>query len=346
MSSNFTPRSMDKRSKSKLNQILEDSVKKGDISEKIRQLLYPFLESYLLAFPGKEEMVFPILLEFLHLVKMQYQHPFQFEPYHERIVKPFNYYAFGLNFIRPLLDRETSSIIGEKNLEEIEHHLEQKHNVIFFANHQIEADPQAIALLLKEKFPLTVLQMIFVAGERVITDPLAVPFSMGCNLLCIYSKRYIDYPSELKTQKQLHNKKTMRLMSDLLQEGGKCIYVAPSGGRDRRNAHGEVEISPFDPQSIEMFYLMAKKSKTPTFFYPMALGTYDLLPPPETIQVELGEKRSIQRVGIHLAAGTQIDMEYFPGSEDPDKHVRRKSRADYIWKLVHQDYIRFPRTSK
>ena len=43
--------------------------------------------------------------------------------------------------------------------------------------------------------------MIFVAGERVITDPLAIPFSMGSNLLCIYSKRYIDHPPEKKIEK-------------------------------------------------------------------------------------------------------------------------------------------------
>ncbi len=100
--------------------------------------------------------------------------------------------------------------------------------------------------------------MIFVAGERVITDPLAVPFSMGRNLLCIFSKRYIDHPPEQKMKKQLHNKRTMELMSELLSEGGKAIYVAPSGGRDRPNADGVVEIAPFDPQSIEMFYLMAR----------------------------------------------------------------------------------------
>ena len=53
----------------------------------------------------------------------------------------------------------------------------------------------------------------------------------------------------------------MELMSRLLQEGGKVIYVAPSGGRDRRNAEGEIEVAPFDPQSVEMFYLMARKGK-------------------------------------------------------------------------------------
>ena len=70
--------------------------------------------------------------------------------------------------------------------------------MIFLANHQIEADPQAISLLLDDLYPNFAENMIFVAGERVITDPFAIPFSMGRNLLCIYSKRYIDHPPEKK----------------------------------------------------------------------------------------------------------------------------------------------------
>ena len=184
--------------------------------------------------------------------------------------------------------------------------------------------------------------MIFVAGERVLTDPLASPFSMGRNLLCIYSKRYIDFPPELKTKKQLHNKKTMELMSELLSEGGKCIYVAPSGGRDRIGSSGKVELAPFDPQSIEMFYLMAKKAHTPTHFYPLSLSTYDVLPPPQTIQIELGEMRSAQRVGIHATFGKEFNMEYFPGSDFSDKHARRQAKADAIFSLVQQEYLKFP----
>jgi glycerol-3-phosphate O-acyltransferase len=246
-----------------------------------------------------------------------------------------------VNFFRPIIDKKSSTILGKEQLLEIVQHLKQNHNVVFLANHQTEADPQAIAVLLEEEFPSLAEKMIFVAGERVVTDILAIPFSMGCDLICIYSKRYIDHPPELKLQKQLHNKKSMSLMSELLSEGGKCIYVAPSGGRDRRNAQGEIEIAPFDPKSIEMFYLMAKKSKTPTYFYPMALGTYELLPPPEKVQIELGEHRALKRVGIHMAIGPQIDMDHFPGSDNPNKDVRRKSRSDYIWKLVHDDYRSF-----
>jgi glycerol-3-phosphate O-acyltransferase len=163
---------------------------------------------------------------------------------------------------------------------------------------------------------------------------------MGCDLLCIYSKRYIDHPPELKAQKQLHNKNTMELMSRLLQEGGKIIYVAPSGGRDRRNAEGKIEVAPFDPQSVEMFYLMARKAKTPTHFYPLSLSTYNLLPPPETIQKELGEKRIARRSPIHLTFAPEFNMEKFPGFDEDDKIARRKARADAIWTIVNQNYLR------
>jgi glycerol-3-phosphate O-acyltransferase len=334
---------MEKNSMSNLSfeKALAASIHNGIIPRKYGEILGQFYHSYRKTL---EQHHLPIaelqqpFLTFLKLVEEHCANPFIFEPYHEQIRTPFDYYTFGLDFLRPLVDKKNSSVHGLKNLAEIATHLKTGHNVILLANHQIEGDPQAISLLLEDAYPQIAEKMIFVAGERVITDPLAVPFSMGRNLLCIYSKRYIDNPPEEKTKKQLHNKKTMELMSALLGEGGKCIYVAPSGGRDRRNEKGVVEVAPFDPQSIEMFYLMAKRASHPTFFYPMALKTYDLLPPPETIQVELGEVRSTNRGAIHLAVGKVIDMEHFPGSATSDKHEKRRIRAEFIQNQVKKDY--------
>jgi glycerol-3-phosphate O-acyltransferase len=326
-------------------QRLQQYQDKGWIPEKYRIILEDFHKCYVSTLIDhhidhtKHEKIFDIYLD---LVKEQIQNPYSFASYHEQVLRPFNFYEFGLNFMRPLVDLSISSLHGLENLAKINHETAQGHNVILLANHQIEADPLAISLLLEKKFEKLGREMIFVAGERVLTDPLASPFSMGINLLCIYSKRYIDTPPEQKTQKQLHNKKTMERMSALLAEGGKCIYVAPSGGRDRRNTQGVVEVAPFDAQSIEMFYLMAQKAKRPTFFHPLSLATYDLLPPPETIQVELGELRKTQRGGIHATFGQAIDMENFPGSDLSDKHARRQARADYIYSLVKQEYSKFP----
>jgi glycerol-3-phosphate O-acyltransferase len=270
----------------------------------------------------------------------QLDSPFTFEPYHKSIRTPFDYYRFGVEFLRPLVDKARSSVHGGFHLDRAVAQLAARENVIFLANHQTEGDPQAISLLLEDSHPAIAQEMIFVAGERVTTDPLAVPFSMGRNLLCIYSKRYIDHPPERRAVKQLHNQKTMERMGELLNRGGTCIYAAPSGGRDRANADGVVQVAPFDPPSVEMYYLMARRAGRPSHFYPMALGTYDFLPPPASIQVELGEPRRIKRTGIHLAVGAQVDMARVAGQMS-DKRREREARASSIWQMVCGEYARF-----
>lgn len=278
----------------------------------------------------------------LKLVHDSLERPFSFPPYHRQIRSPFDYYQIGLDFIMPLIDLKNSTLQGLHNLKAIDCAIEHGENVILFANHQIEGDPQVFSILLKDQFQSLAENKIFVAGERVLTDPLAAPFSMGCNLLCIYSKKYINNPPQRQREKLLHNKRTMQLMSELLAQGGHCIYVAPSGGRDRPGKSGKVELAEFDPQSIEMFSLMAKRSKKPTHFYPLALATYSILPPPETRQIELGEQRITHGGGVHMHFCDEVDMDHIPGTEGLDKHSQRKVKADYIFQQVQAAYQNFP----
>ncbi len=198
------------------------------IPAKYRAILLQFVDCYRRALGPLFDDAIPHLLLFFQLVEPQFHTPFAFEPYHQKVRHPIDYYQFGLDFILPLIDGTTSRIYGEQHLDAMQKKLRQKENVILLANHQTETDPQAIAILLEKQYPEIGSKIIYVAGERVVSDPLAIPFSMGCDLLCIYSKRYIDHPLELKAQKQLHNKNTMERMSRLLQEGGRIIYVAPS----------------------------------------------------------------------------------------------------------------------
>lgn len=323
----------------------EDDVKNALLSiqkrvpAKVFTIISEFMRGYLEAVedpPSQRKNV----CRFLELLNQQIDHPFTFEPYHQKIRKPFDYYHFGLDFIRPLIDLKHSKIFGMSQIKKIQEELHKGENVILFANHQTETDPLAISILLEDEFPQLAESVIYVAGERVVTDPLAIPFSMGCDLLCIYSKRYIDFPLEEKADKQLHNKSTMELMSRLLKEGGKIIYVAPSGGRDRKNAEGVIEVASFDPDSIEMFHLMAKKSKRRAHFYPLALATYDLLPPPETIQRELGEARFAKRTPIFLSFLEEFDMDGFPASEGLDKLERRKKKSHAIHQIVAREFER------
>ncbi len=325
--------------------LLDKYQQEGSIPPKYAEILRHFYAGYQRAispYGMHIEDYQEIFNNLLRLIREQCLEPYLFQPYHVRIRKPFDYYQFGIDLVKPLVNLPKSTLSGQAQLDAIVASLGRGENAIFLANHQAEADPQGISILLEDRYPDLAESMIFVAGERVVTDPLAVPFSMGRNLLCIYSKRYIDFPPEQKMKKQIHNKRTMELMSQLLSEGGKAIYVAPSGGRDRPNANGVFEVAPFDPQSIEMLYLMSLRAGHPTHFYSLALKTYELFPPPETIQVELGEVRKTKRAGIHLSFGNKVDMEHFPGSDLTDKHARRAARAEYIHNLVHQDYAKFP----
>jgi glycerol-3-phosphate O-acyltransferase len=275
---------------------------------------------------------------FLTFVIEQSTNPHPFESYHAKVRQPIDYFQFGIDFMRPLLAKERSQVIGLEHVQAMTQALARGENVVLLSNHQSEADPQFISLLLEDTFPEFAEEIIFVAGARVLTDPMAVPMSLGRNLLCIYSKRHIEHPPEEKEAKLLHNQKTMKRMSQLMAEGGKTIYVAPSGGRDRMDDQGKIPIAPFDPQSLEMFFLMARQAGKPTHFYPFALWTYPLLPPPRTVQKDLGEERITHHAPAGLAFGPEIDIEEYPGKADPDKRARRQHRSDYIYKLVTQEY--------
>ncbi len=317
----------------------------GMIPEKYSQIFLEFYRSYINAMQmdnrdtQKYDQFFEIFLE---LVKKQFQDPYIFETYHKQIRAPFDYYQFGIDFLKPLIDLKHSTVTGLKELDQMREHLKQKHNVILLANHQTEADPQAINILLEHTHPGFAKDWIFIAGNRVVTDPLAVPFSMGINLLCIFSKKYIDNPSQDKLRKQRHNKKTMELLSELLSEDGHCIYIAPSGGRDRINAQGVVEVDHFDPKSIAMLHLMSRKAKNPTHFYTLALSTYPILPPPKTVQTELGELRQMEKASIHMAFGEEANINSFSEGDTKDKTKKRQFIADFLWKKVCSDYAKFP----
>ena len=319
----------------KINKLYSDKI----FPEKYKNIILNFYISY----KNETKDIIPIekvyftFITLIDLMVEQFKSPYIFDYFNKKVTTPFDFYSFGKNFIRPLVDFEKSTIFNLENLKKIKNYLEKNENVILLSNHQSEIDPHAISLLLEKDFEDIASKMIYVAGERVIQDPLAIPFSMGCNLLCIFSKRYIDIDQKLQHQKLLHNKKVMSYMSELLSEGGKIIYVAPSGGRDRKNQNNEVEVAPFDPQSVEMLNLMSKKSKKPTHFFLLTLATYDIAPPPEKVQKEMGENRSVKRCPIFLSFSSEVDMEKITDSIT-DKHEKRKVRAKYLQNIVKEEY--------
>ncbi|PCI78596.1 glycerol-3-phosphate acyltransferase [Candidatus Aerophobetes bacterium] len=327
--------------RSLFKQLEADNLPKDDLYH-----LSVFFNSYLkvVQSQGKQDLKpLQTFFNFLQQIQIVFQTPFAFPVFHKKITEPFNFYQLGLDFIEPLVDFKNSTLTGTDQLKKITSYLENGDNVVFLANHQVEADPQILGLFFKKDFPVIADKLIFVAGSKVTSDLLAIPFSMGCNLLCIYSKKYIDIPPEKKEEKQEHNKKTMHAMVDLFAQGGQAIYVAPSGGRDRRNSAGEVVVSDFDPSSVEMFFLMGKKSKKKTHFFPMALSTFHLLPPPESEDHELGEERVTQGGPVHIAILPELDeAALIQQHKGLPKKLLRQKKTDLIHSKIVDIYKQFP----
>lgn len=318
---------------------IKQYLEKGIFQPQAAQIIEDFYQIYLNAIPVDQlESGRKSLDQWLKLVVQYIQKPFNFEIFHRAIRTPFDFYQFGLDFMRPLIDFQHSKVMGKKNIDQIAELIEKNENVILLANHQTEPDPQIISLMLEKSYPRLASDMIFVAGDRVTSDPLAVPMSLGRNLLCIYSKKHMDTFPEEKANKVLHNRRTLKKMLELLSQGGQCIYAAPSGGRDRPNTEGIPEVSPFDPDSLELFWLMAKQALKPTHFFTLALKTYNLMPPPVTVERELGEKRYAAYTPVYLMFGKEVEMQHFPNSDDIEKRAKRAARAEYIGNLVKKDY--------
>lgn len=309
---------------------LEQLVRKAQLGAEEEKVLLDFFESYE-TIPHRPENLDRLFETYVGLVQKETASPTPFPHFHKKEETPFNFYAFTLDMVRPLINFASSKVLGEENLRTIEEALSRKENVILLANHQAEIDPQIISLLLQEKHPHIASSMAFVAGHRVTSDPFAIPFSRGTNLFTIYSKKYIDVPPEKKAEKLQHNAKTISALEEQLTAGGLCLYVAPSGGRDRYDASLQVSISSFDPNSVEMFYLLAKRSPKKTHIHLLALSTIHLLPPPSTINIELGEVRLVSYGPAGLFFGPELPL------TDVSKE-KRKERSDALTLEIERMY--------
>jgi len=223
-----------------------------------------------------------------------------------------DYYKFGVDFFKPCMDVEKSPVLGGDNLDKAMEQLENGENVIFLANHQSEADPQVVSVAFEKMgHAVPAAEMVYVAGHKVTTDPLAVPFSMGRNLICIHSKKHINADPDTKSTKMRQNIGAMGDMLKMLASPkGTALWVAPSGGRDRRDVEsGDIPIADFDQKTIDMFRLMGNKSKKPTHFYSMSMRTYELCPPPDNVETGVGEQRNVRYGPVGVSISEELVLE-------------------------------------
>ncbi|PON85422.1 Glycerol-3-phosphate O-acyltransferase [Trema orientale] len=168
--------------------------------------------------PKAGEIVFANMAAALDRIFVEVEDPFVFSPYHKALREPFDYYMFGQNYIRPLIDFRYSYVGNISIFNEMEEKLQKGHNIVLISNHQTEADPAVIALLLEATNPHIAENMTYVAGDRVLTDPLCKPFSMGRNLICVYSKKHMYDVPELVELKRRANTRSLKEMALLLRE--------------------------------------------------------------------------------------------------------------------------------
>ncbi|KAH6831433.1 phospholipid/glycerol acyltransferase family protein [Perilla frutescens var. hirtella] len=288
--------------------------------------------------PKPDEIVLSNMAIVLDRIFVDVQDPFQFLPYHSAIREPFDYYMFGQEYIRTLIDFSTSFLGNISIFNEIEQKLEQGENVIFISNHQTEADPAVIALLLESTNPFIAENIIYVAGDRVVTDPLCKPFSMGRNLLCVYSKKHMNDDPALIDMKRRANTKSLKEMALLLRAGSKIIWIAPSGGRDRPDpVTKEWHPAPFDASSVDNMRRLVEHAGVPGHIYPLAVMCHDIMPPPLEVEKEIGERREISFHGVGLSVAPRIDYhENFSTSDDPEE--AKSAYSELLYSSVYEQY--------
>jgi glycerol-3-phosphate O-acyltransferase len=309
---------------------LERAVAGKEMTRRVRDILEEFHATHhqvALDYGATPEDEEDLWLEFVAHVINNIAAPHVFPLYSERVRKPADLSRFGAAFWGSVVDWDLSSLQGIENLDLIDEHCRRGDNVILVGNHQTEPDPFLLSGLMAATHPEIAEQIIFLAGHRVLTDPVAIPFSMGCNLLAVYSKRHLDDSPERRTEKRLHNARTMTRMRELLRDGGRCIFVAPSGGRDRRNAEGRVAVAPFDANAVQMVVLLARRAETPIHIFPLALSTHGVFPPPETVERRLGERRIVGGGAVHASFGSPFDISDLPGRDPGNARARRRARA-------------------
>ncbi|XP_042514129.1 glycerol-3-phosphate acyltransferase ATS11, chloroplastic isoform X2 [Macadamia integrifolia] len=281
--------------------------------------------------PRADDIILSNMAVAFDRILLDVEEPFTFSPYHKAIREPFDYYMFGQNYIRPLIDFRRSYIGNISVFYDMEEKLKQGHNVILISNHQTEADPAVIALLLETTSPHIAEKITYVAGDRVVTDPLCKPFSMGRNLICVYSKKHMYDVPELAEMKRKANIQSLKEMAMLLRGGSQIIWIAPSGGRDRPDPlTGDWCPAPFDVSSIDNMRRLADHSGVPGHIYPLSLMCYDIMPPPTQVEKEIGERRVISFHGVGLSVAPEINFNGIAAvHENPDQAKVTFSQALY-----------------
>ncbi|KAG5524275.1 hypothetical protein RHGRI_031071 [Rhododendron griersonianum] len=290
--------------------------------------------------PNANEIVLSNMTVVLDRVFKDVEDPFDFSPYHRAIREPFDYYMFVKRYIRPLIDFRSSYVGNISVFREMEEKLQQGHNIVLISNHQSEADPAVIELLLETRHPHIAENMVTVSFIQTGAK----------NLLCVYSKKHMNDVPELAEMKRKANTRSLKEMALLLRlkkfytldtrGGSQIIWIAPSGGRDRPDPiTKECNVpsilikefqAPFDAAAVDNMRRLTEHAGVPGHIYPLAILCYDIMPPPPQVEKEIGESRVISFHGTGVSVAPAISFhEIDAACGDPEESKMAYTKALY-----------------
>ncbi|KAJ9537015.1 hypothetical protein OSB04_029748 [Centaurea solstitialis] len=335
---------IDARSEQDLLSGIQRELEAGTLPKPIAQAMEELYQNYKNAVlqsgaPHAEDIVLSNMRVAFDRMFLDVKEPFVFSPYHEAILEPFNYYMFGQNYIRPLVNFRESYVGNVSVFSVMEEQLKQGDNVVLISNHQTEADPAVIALMLETTNPHISENIIYVAGDRVITDPLCKPFSMGRNLLCVYSKKHMNDDPELADMKKRSNTRSLKEMALLLRGGSKIIWIAPSGGRDRPDPiTNQWFPAPFDATSLDNMRRLVDHAGLVGHIYPLAILCHDIMPPPLQVEKEIGEKRLVSFHGTGISVAPELNFQEVTASCGSPRRFAKAAYSQALYDSVCEQY--------
>eukprot|EP00892_Ulva_mutabilis_P010711 jgi/Ulvmu1/8011/UM004_0247.1 len=320
---------------------LNQECESGRIPKQLIPLWTDFFNNYKVALLSADlpthdmKLVSQVQASIADTVINQFANPYKFPSRHEAITEPYDYFEFGQKYVGSLIDFTKSYLGHRERFDEIGRQLEAGENVIIFANHQSEADPGIWAHMLMHTHPRLAKSVFYVAGDRVVSDPLCVPFSMGRNLFCVHSKRHMEDDPDTKAEKVATNRRTLGAMAEALGGGGSLLWIAPAGGRDRPNDDDVYVPAKFDPTALELMRTLAAKAKKmagrTTHMYPFAMYSAPLMPPPKTVDKALGERRMVNFTGVGISVGEELDVEaIISGTSGREEAAAAFTKATYV----------------
>ena len=129
----------------KVKEKLEKAQEKYDVPEKYLAIMGGFFTSYMTEVyrSGNDVDYYEKTLTALFKkVLERAKDPHKFEPFHRAMREPFDYYALGNEFAKPIINRQTSALVGLEKIDQMRAQMAAGDNVVLLANHQSEADPQ------------------------------------------------------------------------------------------------------------------------------------------------------------------------------------------------------------